>query len=91
MAIVLDTIKVPLQKTDEFAKFAQEVRDLSSKRPKDIESIVQQLSNEQKALLKELLKTKRIVVGSGVQQPQTQAQNRGEDGNNPVPRKIVTI
>lgn len=63
LAIVLDTIKVPLQKVDEFAKFSQAVKDLSQRRPNDIGVIVGILSPTQKGLLKKFLKTKRVVVG----------------------------
>ena len=89
MAIVLDTIKVPLQKTDEFAQFAQAVRDLNAKRASDIGVIVQQLTNEQKDLLKRLLRTKRIVVGSGIQQAPGGGAGASNGDVNEVPREIV--
>lgn len=99
MAIVLDTIKVPLQKTDEFALFSQAVRDLNAQRPNDIGTIVQQLTTEQKELLKRLLRTKRIVVGAGLANPRVAQPNQqigGPNGAGPgdvseVPRQIVTI
>ena len=90
MAIILDTIKVPLQKTDEFSKFSQAVKDLSARR-NDIGAIVQQLTAEQKELLRKLLKTKRIVVGpGGPQQPAEPAPGFGPGDVSQVPREIVT-
>lgn len=92
MAIILDTIKVPLQKTDEFSKFSQAVKDLSGRRPNEIGMIVQQLTPEQKELLRKLLKTKRIVVGSGIQPQPAEAPRVFGDGEvYQVPREIVTI
>ena len=75
LAIVLDTIKVPLQKQDEFAKFSQAVKDLSQRRPTEIETIVSHLSPDQKEMLKKLLKTIRIVVGPGNQATQVTTGN----------------
>jgi len=92
LAIILDTIKVPLQKTDEFSKFSQAVKDLSGRRPNEIGMIVQQLTPEQKELLRKLLKTKRIVVGSGIQPQPAEAPRVFGDGEvYQVPREIVTI
>lgn len=65
MAILLDTIKVPLQKTDEFSKFSQAVEDLMSRRH-DYKVIVNVLSPEHQELLKKLLKTKRVIIGNPV-------------------------
>lgn len=87
LAIVLDTIKVPLQKMDEFSKFSQAVKDLSSRRPGDIGMIVSLLTPEQKDLLKKLLKTKRVVVGP----TQQMDQNFGQNDVNQVPRIIMQI
>ena len=61
---MLDTIKVPLQKMDEFLKFSDAVKDLSKRRPKEIEMIVSQLTASQKDILKKLLQTRRIVIGN---------------------------
>lgn len=82
MAIVLDTIKVPLQKTDEFDLFSRAVKDMASQRPNDINLIVAQLTDVQKKQLHELLKTKRIVVGGNIQgvQQQQQALNNQQMG-----------
>lgn len=64
-------IKVPLQKTDEFAKFAAAVKELSS-RPNEIGVMVGQLTAEQKEMLKKLIKTKRVVISTGGEGPQQQ-------------------
>ena len=82
LAILLDTIKVPLQKMDEFSKFSQAVKDLSQQRPNDIQVIVNLLNPSQKELLKKFLKTKRVIVGPG-----QQADNSlGPENMSQVPR-----
>lgn len=72
LGIILDMIKVPLQKTDEFAKFAAAVKELSSSRPNEIGVMVGQLTAEQKEMLKKLIKTKRVVISTGGEGPQQQ-------------------
>lgn len=89
LAIVLDTIKVPLQKQDEFAKFSQAVKDLSQRRPTEIEMIVSHLTPDQKDMLKKLLKTIRIVVGPGNQATPVTAGNGQPSEINQVPREII--
>ena len=89
---MLDTLKVPLLKVDEFLKFSEAVKDLSKRRPTEIEQIVSQLTPPQKEMLKKLLQTRRIVIRNNNNPgAPTQANMVPDQDVQQVPRKLLHI
>lgn len=82
-------IKSPLMKIDEFSMFSQAVNALANQRG-DMIQILQGLSKDQNAQLKDLLLTKRVILcKDGGQQP----AELGVDGTGPQQeaRRVVRV
>lgn len=68
LSVTIDLLKTPMQKVDEFKSFQQVMEALHKKDPVYINNLVGQLTEQEKKILQEHMKTQRIKIESNGQE-----------------------